>query len=59
VELLTGQVDRQQMDLTALDDHGNARATPEFLQALSTALGVTVTGAFFEPTATFTKLTAG
>jgi hypothetical protein len=47
--VLAGHLNGQQMDLTG----------PQFLQALSDALGVSVVGAHFDPVVTFTKLTAG
>ena len=55
---VAGRVNGQQMDLTSAED-GPERATPEFLQALSSALGVTVVTARFSPAVTFTQLTPG
>jgi hypothetical protein len=55
---LAGDVNGQPMDL-ASDATGPETATSEFLQALSSALGVSVTRAFLGPSVTFTKLTAG
>jgi hypothetical protein len=58
VVTLAGSVNGRQMDLTT-DAVGGETATSEFLQALSSALGVTVTRAFFGSNVIFTKLTAG
>ena len=58
VTVLFGNVNGQPMDLTRDSAQGET-ATSEFLQALSAALGVTVSRAFFGSTVTFTKLTAG
>lgn len=54
--VVAGHVNGQQMDLTTPDSRGG---TPEFLQALSAALGVTVTDARLSPAVTFTKLGPG
>ncbi|HEX4734642.1 MAG TPA: hypothetical protein VH247_09535 [Thermoleophilaceae bacterium] len=58
VAVSSGRVDGQPMNLTSAVD-GSERATPEFLQALSSALGVTVATARFSPSVTFTQVTAG